>query len=148
MRKKEFLEALATELRSEMSENDVHSQVEFYDQYIRDEVKKGRTEQEVLEELGDPWVIARNLEESIEYTDANYTESSEMHNHHADSDSQNKQNYTGNVFSVNGSKIGCFIILLIILVVLYFFVGIVRILAPILIPVLIVLYIYRTFIKK
>ena len=35
--------------------------VNYYDGYISDEVSKGKTEEEVTAELGDPWVIAQTV---------------------------------------------------------------------------------------
>lgn len=38
----------------------------YYDNYIQEEVRKGRTEADVIAELGDPWVIARTIIDSVE----------------------------------------------------------------------------------
>ena len=39
----------------------VQENVNYYDGYISDEVTKGKTEEEVTAELGDPWVIAQTV---------------------------------------------------------------------------------------
>ena len=33
----------------------------YYNDYITEEVRKGRRESDVSEELGDPWAIAKNI---------------------------------------------------------------------------------------
>lgn len=73
MSRNDFLAKLKEALEMDLSSRKVEEQVAFYRQYINEEIGKGRTEAEVLEELGDPWVIARNIlnteemEESSEY---------------------------------------------------------------------------------
>lgn len=61
MSKIEFLEKLGKALGNDLSAPVVQGHVRYYSQYISDEVAKGRSEKEVIEELGDPWAIARNI---------------------------------------------------------------------------------------
>jgi uncharacterized membrane protein len=64
MTEKEFLEALKEALEQEMDEQAVQENVSYYTQYIRGEIQKGIPEKQVIEELGDPWVIARSIIDS------------------------------------------------------------------------------------
>lgn len=61
MTRKEFLERLKEALENELSGRAVQENVEYYNGYISEEMRRGRKEQEVVEELGDPWVIARTV---------------------------------------------------------------------------------------
>lgn len=61
MTRKEFLEGLREKLSGSLPAGEVQNHVDYYNDYIKEEVKKGRRESEVLDELGDPWVIARSL---------------------------------------------------------------------------------------
>ena len=61
MTKIEFLEGLRKALGNDLDRATVQENVNYYDGYIRDEVNKGRTEEEVTAELGDPWVIAQTV---------------------------------------------------------------------------------------
>lgn len=61
MTKGEFLEKLREFLASELDARTVQDHIDYYDSYIREETARGRSEQEVVEELGDPWVIARSM---------------------------------------------------------------------------------------
>ena len=44
----------------------VEENVRYYDGYISDEVRKGRSEEEVIEEIGDPRLIARTIEDTTD----------------------------------------------------------------------------------
>ena len=61
MRKIEFLEQLQTELGDQLSTAELRSEIEYYSQYIEDEIAKGTPEETVLDDLGDPWAIAHNI---------------------------------------------------------------------------------------
>lgn len=61
MSREEFLQILRSQLSEAMSEQQVQSHLHYYDQYITNEIHKGRSEADVLESLGDPRLIARTL---------------------------------------------------------------------------------------
>ena len=44
-----------------MHEGKIAAHIRYYEDYIQSQVRNGRTEKEVLEELGDPRLIARTL---------------------------------------------------------------------------------------
>lgn len=62
MKKEEFLRGLKEALSGDVPPSVVRENLRYYDDYIRAEVQKGRSEQEVVEELGDPRLIARTIE--------------------------------------------------------------------------------------
>lgn len=57
----EFIDSLRRCLSVELSADRVNEHVEYYNQYIDMQLKKGRTEQEILEELGNPRLIAKSI---------------------------------------------------------------------------------------
>lgn len=61
MSKREFLQKLREYLSYELPESYVDSNVRYYSDYIDNEVKNGRKRDEVLEDLGDPQLIARTI---------------------------------------------------------------------------------------
>ena len=67
MTKQEFLDELALRLREEGAERLVAENVEYYRSYIDEEVAKGRHEEEVLSELGNPALIARSILDAAGY---------------------------------------------------------------------------------
>lgn len=67
MTKQEFLDELALRLREEGAERLVAENVDYYRSYIDEEVAKGRREEEVLSELGNPALIARSILDAAGY---------------------------------------------------------------------------------
>ena len=66
MRKTEFLQELREALDGEVSASVIQSNISYYDQYIRQEAAKGRREEEVIEEIGSPRLIAKTIIDSSE----------------------------------------------------------------------------------
>lgn len=66
MTKSEFLEKLESALGNDLSGSIIQENINYYSQYISDEVNKGRSEQEVTSELGDPWAIAQTIIDTAE----------------------------------------------------------------------------------
>lgn len=61
MNKTEFLETLRIQLSGQMQEGKAAAHVRYYQDYIETQVRDGRSEAEVLSELGDPRLIAKTL---------------------------------------------------------------------------------------
>ena len=61
MNKQEFVDRLRMALNGRVSPGLVMDNVNYYQDYINTEIRKGRTEEEVLESLGDPRLIARTI---------------------------------------------------------------------------------------
>lgn len=75
MNKEAFIDTLRRALSGKVSDYELTDHVRYYEDYIRQEMNRGRSEQEVLEELGDPRLIARTILETsgmkapeVEYT--------------------------------------------------------------------------------
>lgn len=66
MRKAEFLKELQEALQGEVSAAVIRENLNYYDQYISQETASGRREEDVLEELGSPRLIARTIIDSSE----------------------------------------------------------------------------------
>lgn len=61
MGRQEFLNELREALTGEIPESEVESNLRYYGQYISSEVQKDRQEKEVLNQLGDPRLIAHTI---------------------------------------------------------------------------------------
>ena len=61
MSKREFLNRLKEALENGLDSRTVQENMDYYRSYIEEETGKGRSEEEVLDELGDPWVIAQSV---------------------------------------------------------------------------------------
>lgn len=66
MRKAEFLKELQDALQGEVSAAVIRENLNYYDQYISQETISGRREEDVIEEIGSPRLIARTIIDSSE----------------------------------------------------------------------------------
>ena len=66
MDKEEFLQSLRRDLSGDVPQNVLEENVQYYREYIDGEVAKGRSEEEVVAELGTPRLIAKNIEDTTE----------------------------------------------------------------------------------
>ena len=64
MNRNEFLTILRNQLAGQMQEGKAEAHIRYYEDYIQSQVRKGRTEEDVLGELGDPRLIAKTLIET------------------------------------------------------------------------------------
>lgn len=61
MGKQEFLEILRLALSGRVSAEIVADNIRYYEDYINIEIRKGRSEEEILAQLGDPRLLARTI---------------------------------------------------------------------------------------
>ena len=61
MTRQEFIRKLQEALNGKLDAATIQDHLKFYDDYIIEEMRKGKSEQEVLELLGDPWAIAKTI---------------------------------------------------------------------------------------
>ena len=61
MTRDKFLQELRIALQGRVPQKEANEQLRYYENYIIEESRKGRTEAEVLAELGDPRLIAKTI---------------------------------------------------------------------------------------
>ena len=66
MTRAEFLESLRRALNGNMSAAAVEDNIQFYNGYFSSQAAQGRSEEDVLRELGDPRILARTLIDAAE----------------------------------------------------------------------------------
>ena len=64
MTRQEFINALGAKLCEELPPAEVSSQIQYYQGYLDGEIARGRSEEEAVEALGDPHLIAKTIIES------------------------------------------------------------------------------------
>lgn len=64
MTRQEFIEVLSSKLAEDLSSDEILSQIHYYEGYIDGEKSRGRSEEEILDDLGDPYMIARTILEA------------------------------------------------------------------------------------
>ncbi len=75
MSRQEFIEKLRMALSGRMPSAAVADNVNYYEDYINMEIRKGRTEEDVLASLGDPRLIAKTIIQTNNGVGADMTQS-------------------------------------------------------------------------
>ena len=157
MSKTEFLDILYNQLSGQMPEGSVAAHVQYYRNYIEDEQQKGRTETDILNDLGDPRLIARTLldtevgagnpQNGSTYS-AIYNEADSDYNEYDSSDSA-RGHVKKHRFKLDLSTwYGKVAVILIAAVVLLLLVTILGILIPVVIVAGVIMYIVSQFRKQ
>lgn len=66
MGRREFLDTLRMQLQGVLSPAEIEGHLHYYNEYITESIASGKTEQEIMEELGNPTMIARTLIDSAQ----------------------------------------------------------------------------------
>ena len=134
MGREEFLKILRESLETSLEKVAINEQLDYYEKYISDEIKKGRTEKEVLEELGDPRLIAKTIKtvnvndnstinrgesEDSQNTNGNYSGCQTNNNSYSGYGQSNRGNRSYSGYINNNGTIGCIIAGLVIFIVVY-----------------------------
>ena len=67
MRQEEFLKIFQEALAGKISDRIIQENANYYRVYIKNEIASGKTEEEVLQLLGDPRLLAKTIEESNKF---------------------------------------------------------------------------------
>ena len=153
MDKKEFLEKLAMALAGQVSGRVIEENIAYYDQYISDEVRRGKPVSQVLEELGDPRLIARSIIEANGggnemagvYEDSDSGEETRYEQEEQEPYFQEESHRSFHTFHFNGfwfTLIALLIFFALIWLVGTIIGGIFMLLGPVLLPILVIWMIY------
>ena len=141
MKKQEFLDSLKLALSNRVSASVVTENIMYYEDYINTQVRMGKSEEEVIELLGDPRLLARSIAEANKRAGLNQAPEAEYRNAGPNSSSQ----YTGYGEDTNQRKAvrmpGWLIALVMIAVIVLIFVVIFSVLSFLAPIILIVLFI-------
>lgn len=142
MTKYEFLNTLRTTLENELNSNLIQDHIDYYSDYINAEVSSGRSESDVITELGDPWAIAKNIIASEETNSNSYEEYSY---------NSSEQQVSKRTYSISSWWKKLLFILGIVGIVMIAFsiiTGLISLIAPFIIPILIISFILKLFKKR
>ena len=149
MTKQEFLEMMRLALNGKVSSSLVMENLDYYEDYINMEVRKGEKEEDVLAKLGDPRLLARTIAEtsgagngqSAEYAGEGmrYERSEEYR-----PDSRGRQFWLKVLSKVPlwGWLIAVLLIVMVVLSVAFSIIGAIL---PVLLPILLVLFLVKAF---
>lgn len=167
MTKQEFLDSLRAALSGRVSTRAVAENISFYEDYINTQVRMGKSEAQVIEELGDPRLLARSIaeaekragtgsEQEAEYRTADSTYRYESgrqgtYDHGYETGQRGAYGYGYNAGRQGGKGyrvplwlLICIVLLVIVLVLSLVF-SVLSFLAPVLIPVMLVIFTIRLF---
>jgi len=138
MNKEKFLSSLGEALQGRVSSQVYNETLNYYEEYIATKVREGYSEEEVLEELGDPRLLARTL---IDEFERNGFVPNESNGKEADAEEEDARKSLGKVIAViNG------ILIVVILAVLTG--SVIKILLPLIVIAVVAYIIYKYFIYK
>ena len=153
MTKEEFLEGLKKALFSTGSASLIEENIRFYSSYIDDEAAKGRSMDDIMEELGEPRLIANSIKVAHGYEDVfvglnaneedvdkNTYSYEEEHNENFDK----KEESGFKVYNLSGKSLvlPLIITLVVLILVAVVVVKVLKYLAPVLLPILLILFIF------
>lgn len=153
MNREEFLARLKTALGGNINSSLVQENLDYYNNYITEEMRKGKSEQEILEMLGDPWILARTIIAANDGTDretvyeAGGTSSSY-------SEKKTGESAKGGLLDLLRMDtwwkklLVILVVVMVVLLVVSIVTGLVRLLAPLVLPLMIVALIVRVIGKR
>ena len=151
--KKEFLDILYEQLSGQMPEGNVAAHVQYYRNYIEEEQRKGRSEDDILNELGDPHLIARTLldteaaasgnPQTTEYYSESYNGHSSGYNGYENFDSGHGKVKQHSFHLDLTTWYGKLAVILIAAVVIILLCTVLSVLIPIMIVAGVILYVFR-----
>lgn len=82
MTKQEFLQELRIALQGEVSQAAINEHIRYYESYIIEESRKGKSEEEVITQLGNPRLIAKTLIDTTDQFSAGDNREYDSENYH------------------------------------------------------------------
>ncbi|MDE6904094.1 MAG: DUF1700 domain-containing protein [Lachnospiraceae bacterium] len=124
MDRETYIKELRTALQGQISQENLNEHLRYYENYIIEESRKGRTEAQVIESLGSPRLIAKTI---IDTTDKIYTDQGPF---------EEREEKSGKRKIIHNLKIMAFLVVLVFMLLLIAHVAVVLI--PIFLPVLLI----------
>lgn len=147
MRQEEFLKSFQEALTGKVSDRIIQENVNYYRSYVEREISSGKTEEEVLQMLGDPRLLAKTIEESNKFAngDESYTTDQSGWSFQGNRTGQNAQEQNTDVkktFRIQG-WLGLVIAVVILIAVVSLVFSVISFLAPVILVAAVGLLIYR-----
>lgn len=155
----EFIERLAAALNGSLAPSVARDYINYYEEYIGSEMRKGRSEEDVMAALGDPRLIARTIiETNTDLGDTGEGQDSRQGGRYEsgrrqtyaqeESDSLQREEKGREVISRQYRVPGwvwALVAVLAVIFVLFLFTSLLTFLAPILIPVVLIVFFVKLF---
>lgn len=138
MTRKQFMGELRSSLEGIVSPMVVQQNIDYYENYINEQIRSGKTEAEILNELGSPRLIARSIIDAAGVDDS-YAQTE----YYEDEQEENPEDMFGgntHIFTMNSTKfkLGCLLSVIIFIFIIYLLFHIFNAMMIVLGPVIIV----------
>lgn len=147
MNRTEFIDKLQRALAGGLNSSLVAENVRYYQEYIDSEVRKGRREEEVLSQLGDPRLLAKSIIEANKHAGESYGSNHEYDEEVADDTQEWRQE--GQTGGVRRIVFPGWLVMLIVTVLVLLVIGVATVtlvkFAPVIIIVLLVVLAVKVF---
>ena len=143
MSRAEFIEKLRIALSGNVNINKIDETIRFYNDYIDMEVKKGKSELIVLEQLGDPRLIAKTIIEANKVAGNVSEEKEPSYDEYEDATEHSSKSRF--VFPRLNALLTIVVVIMALLLLISLFTTVISFLAPVLFPIFLFFLIYRIF---
>lgn len=147
MDREEFVDKLQRALAGGLNSGQVAENVRYYQEYIDSEMRKGRSEAEIMDQLGDPRLLAKSIIEANKQAGASYGSNREY-----DEEMSEDAQEANRADATSGGKVvmlpGWFVMLIVTVVVVLIIAAVMRLLTfflPVIIVGLVILLIVKVF---
>ena len=120
MTKKQFLEELKTSLEGMVSPMVVQQNMNYYENYISEQIRNGKSEQDVLNELGNPRLIAKSIIDAAGQDD-DHVQTEYYEEEQDEGTSEDMFGGNTHIFTMNSTKfkLGCLLSVIIFIFIIY-----------------------------
>ena len=147
MTKQEFLESLRTALTGRVSPSAVEENIRYYADYINTQIRMGKSEEQVISELGDPRLLARSIADADKRADRSRVDEGAQ--------TGSRQNTAaGNGYGMGGRtyRMPVWVVLLLIglifILILSIVFSVLSFLAPLLLPIILIILVFRLLSRR
>jgi len=88
-----FLNTFKEALTGKVPDDVIQDNVSYYNRYIDAQLRNGKSEEQVLTELGDPRLLARTIEDSTRYAQGDYSETTDTYETVQDADEEHRRGH-------------------------------------------------------
>lgn len=149
MTKYQFLDALRAALNGKVAQELLAENMRYYEDYINTEIRKGKSEEEVLAALGDPRLIARTIVETRGGSGAYFEESSGGGRRRSGGEGNGAGKRYGEsrpaIFLSLPLWVWVVILLVVVVLILSLVFSVLKAVLPVLLPILLVVFLVKLF---
>ncbi len=139
MTKRQFMEELRSSLEGMVTQTVVQENLNYYENYINEQMRNGKSEQEIFDELGNPRLIARSIID-VKSEDDGYVQTEYYEDEQDDGTPEDMFGGNTHIFTMNSTrfKLGCLLSVIVFVLIIYLLFHILNTVIVILGPVIMI----------